>query len=123
MTASDASFQIRPVRESEHQALGEVTVQAYLEGGFLHGAKDSYAAELRKVAERTLTATVLVAMDGEQLIGGVTYAPPGSASSQWGSNPVGFDPVGICASEIYSRSPMKRRYSEKTWLTSVSVIP
>lgn len=71
-------FEIRPVRESEHAALGGITARAYLEGGFLTGENDYYAAELRDVAGRAAKAEVLAAVDGEHVLGGVTFALPGS---------------------------------------------
>ncbi len=74
---SSPAFTIRPVRESEHASLGEITVRAYLEGGFLHGPDDYYAAHLRDVAARAATAEVLVAADAERLLGGVTLVLAG----------------------------------------------
>jgi len=67
---------IRPVRPDEHQALGDLTVAAYVA---IHPAvveEDDYASELRDVAGRVAGAEVLVAVDdGGSVLGGVTYVP------------------------------------------------
>lgn len=72
---------IRPVRPEEHEALGRLTADAYLGDGLLDfDAGDPYLSELRAVGRRVAGAEVLVAVsaDGERLLGGVTYAAPGS---------------------------------------------
>ncbi|MCC3761656.1 GNAT family N-acetyltransferase [Glycomyces sp. TRM65418] len=71
--------QIRPALPAEYAALGELTVRSYLDGGFLLGGLDDpYTPKLRDVAHRAANALVLVAVDGERLLGGVTLAFPGS---------------------------------------------
>jgi ribosomal protein S18 acetylase RimI-like enzyme len=81
----NSGFQIRPVLPAEHGALGELTVRSYLEGGFLFGGlDDAYAPSLRDVAKRASTAHVLVAVDGDRLLGGVTLAFPGSPLAELG---------------------------------------
>jgi ribosomal protein S18 acetylase RimI-like enzyme len=78
-------FQIRPVLAAEHEALGEISVRSYLEGGLLlNGLGDDYAAHLRDVAVRAGSATVLVAVDDREstLLGGVTVAFCGSPMAQ-----------------------------------------
>ena len=66
---------IRPVREDETTAVGELTVRAYeaLPGAVLGG----YAVELRDVAERAAAVAVLVAVDDDtgEILGNVTYVP------------------------------------------------
>lgn len=71
---------IRPVRAEEHEALGEMTAQAYLGDGLLDfGADDPYLEQLRAVGRRAAEALVLAAVDADgELLGGVTYVPPGS---------------------------------------------
>lgn len=84
---SDSAFQIRPVLPSEHDALGDLTVDSYLKGGFLIGGlDDGYTPHLRDVAHRAANATVLVAVDGERLLGGVTLAFPGSPLMELGGD-------------------------------------
>lgn len=80
--SSSPEFTIRPVRESEHAVLGGVTVDAYLRDGFLHGPDDPYADFLRDVGSRIDGAEVLVAAEGERVLGGVTLVPPGSPLAQ-----------------------------------------
>jgi ribosomal protein S18 acetylase RimI-like enzyme len=78
-------FQIRPVLPAEHEELGALTVRAYLDGGFLIGGPDdTYAPQLRDVAHRAAAAHVLVAVDGDRLLGGVTLAFPGSPLAELG---------------------------------------
>ncbi|MFJ8534605.1 GNAT family N-acetyltransferase [Streptomyces sp. NPDC093591] len=69
---------IRQVEPGEYQALGEITAQAYLQDGLLDfGESDEYLGELRNVAKRAAAAEVLVAADGDRLLGGVTFVPSG----------------------------------------------
>jgi ribosomal protein S18 acetylase RimI-like enzyme len=82
---SDTAFQIRSVLPAEHDALGELTVRSYHEGGFLIGGLDDpYTPHLRDVAHRAAGAHVLVAVDGGVLLGGVTLAFPGSPLAELG---------------------------------------
>lgn len=72
---------VRPARPAEYDAIGELTVAVYgsLDGGTLH---PEYAAILRRTAERAATAEVLVAVQGDALLGSVTYVPgPGPQAS------------------------------------------
>ncbi|CAM5473945.1 hypothetical protein STAFG_5357 [Streptomyces afghaniensis 772] len=69
---------IRRVKPTEYDALGEITAQAYLKDGLLDfGESDWYLGELKDVAKRAAAADVLVAIQGEQLLGGVTFVPAG----------------------------------------------
>ncbi|MFE2418330.1 GNAT family N-acetyltransferase [Streptomyces hokutonensis] len=69
---------IRQVAPAEYDTLGEITAQAYLQDGLLDfGESDWYLGELRDVAKRAAAAEVLVALDGEQVLGGVTFVPSG----------------------------------------------
>ncbi|MEW1774012.1 GNAT family N-acetyltransferase [Streptomyces sp. NPDC086777] len=67
---------IREVEPAEYDTLGDITAEAYLQDGLLDfGESDSYLTELRDVAKRAAAATVLVAVAGDTLLGGVTFAP------------------------------------------------
>lgn len=79
-------FQIRAVRAEEHAALGDLTVDSYLDGGFLlSGLDDPYTPRLRDVAHRAASAHVLVAADGDgALLGGITLAFHGSPMCELG---------------------------------------
>jgi GNAT superfamily N-acetyltransferase len=72
-SAYPVTIEIRPVRAVEHQALAALTVEAYraLDGGDL----GDYADELADVGTRAGAAHVLVAVDGERVVGGVTFVP------------------------------------------------
>jgi len=69
---------VRPAREAEYEALGDLTVAAYLAvPDAPHEATAGYAKELRDVVGRVdAGAEVMVAVTAEgQLVGGVTYVP------------------------------------------------
>jgi ribosomal protein S18 acetylase RimI-like enzyme len=70
---------IRPAREDELQAIGELTVAAYAE--WLDGERDPYADHLRNAAARFHGAELLLAADEDDrtLLGTVTLCPPGSS--------------------------------------------
>ncbi|MFI6942266.1 GNAT family N-acetyltransferase [Streptomyces sp. NPDC050418] len=76
-------FTIRPALPGEYEALGDLTVHVYLADGLLdYGEDDPYIPTLRDVAGRAATSDVLVAVDGEQLLGGVTFARYGTPQAQ-----------------------------------------
>ncbi|MFE5818297.1 GNAT family N-acetyltransferase [Streptomyces sp. NPDC056479] len=69
---------IRQVHPGEYDALGEITAQAYLQDDLLDfGESDSYLGELKDVAGRAAAAEVLVAVEDDRLLGGVTFVPCG----------------------------------------------
>lgn len=69
-------FEIRPAEPTEYEELGEITAQAYLQDDLLtFGESDWYLGELRNVAKRAAAAEVLVAVDHNHLLGGVTFVP------------------------------------------------
>ncbi|MQA83974.1 MAG: GNAT family N-acetyltransferase [Streptosporangiales bacterium] len=70
-------FVVRSARRAEHETVGELTVEAYVADGLL--TKDStYVHELRDAAARARHAELLVAADGERVLGTVTYCPGGT---------------------------------------------
>jgi ribosomal protein S18 acetylase RimI-like enzyme len=72
------TFQIRAALPHELAAVGELTVRAYADDGFLHLGSD-YADVLRDAASRSEKAELWVAVaDDGRLLGSVTYCPPGS---------------------------------------------
>ncbi|MFY1678727.1 MULTISPECIES: GNAT family N-acetyltransferase [unclassified Streptomyces] len=74
---------IRRASPAEHLALGEITTQAYLVDGHLDfGSEDPYLSKLRDVAGRADSAEVLVAVDGAELLGGVTLALAGGPMAE-----------------------------------------
>ncbi|WP_128379523.1 GNAT family N-acetyltransferase [Streptomyces cavernae] len=69
---------IRPASPDEYDLLGEITAQAYLRDGLLDfGESDAYLGELRDVAKRAGAAEVLVAVEHDHVLGGVTFVPSG----------------------------------------------
>ncbi|HZF92664.1 GNAT family N-acetyltransferase [Streptomyces sp.] len=69
---------IRPIAPAEYGTLAEITAQAYLQDGLLDfGESDGYLAELRNVATRAAAAEVLVAVEHDRVLGGVTFVPSG----------------------------------------------
>ncbi|MEV6173174.1 GNAT family N-acetyltransferase [Streptomyces sp. NPDC051954] len=67
---------IRRARPAEYETLGDITAQAYLQDGLLtFGENDWYLGELKDVAKRAAAADVLVAIQGDRLLGGVTFVP------------------------------------------------
>ncbi|MCJ1678065.1 GNAT family N-acetyltransferase [Streptomyces sp. APSN-46.1] len=74
-------IKIRAAVPAEYEELGEITARVYLGDGLLaYGEDDPYLSRLRDVAGRAAVCEILVAVahDG-RLIGGVAFAPPGSA--------------------------------------------
>ena len=61
------------MRDDEMDELGELTVDAYRALGM--PLPDSYEAELRDVRTRAAAAEVIVAVDEDGLLGGVTFVP------------------------------------------------
>jgi ribosomal protein S18 acetylase RimI-like enzyme len=82
---------VRRVRPDEHAAVGALTVAGYDADGYLQrpdGTYDhEYAAWIGDVAGRADDSEVLVAVDGERLVGTVTWCPYGSASAQLARRP------------------------------------
>ncbi|MFG2112624.1 GNAT family N-acetyltransferase [Streptomyces sp. NPDC048718] len=72
-------FTIRAARPEDYERLGEITVRAYRDDGFLaFGEADGYTDLLRDVAGRAAEAEVLVAVDAaETVLGGVTFTTGG----------------------------------------------
>jgi ribosomal protein S18 acetylase RimI-like enzyme len=66
-------IEIREARSEEHAAAGEVSVAAY--AAFYGPNLGTYEEALRDVPARSRSAVVLVALDGSDLVGTVTYVP------------------------------------------------
>lgn len=77
---------IRLAEPADFEAVGALTVAAYVDDGFVH-AEDSYVANLRDCERRAREAQLWVAVsqfDG-QLLGTVTYCPLGSPWRELGT--------------------------------------
>jgi GNAT superfamily N-acetyltransferase len=70
-------IELRPAREDEYAAVGELTVDGYVHDGFL-GRDDDYAEHLADAAQRATQAELIVAVSDDELLGTVTFCPPGS---------------------------------------------
>ncbi len=77
---ADSALVIRPARPDEHEAVGDLVLSAYVDGGALDGDA-GYAAHLRDVAGRAGEHPVLVAERDGVLVGTVTLTPPGTPQS------------------------------------------
>ncbi len=69
-------LELRRIRPDELAAAGDVCVAAY--EPFLTGGEDDYRERLHDVTTRDAQAEVWVAVEGDRLLGNVTYCPPGS---------------------------------------------
>ena len=69
--------EIRAARPDELDAVAELVVRAYVGGGLV-AADSTYIHELRDTATRARQAELLVAVDGDRLLGTVTFCPHGS---------------------------------------------
>ena len=69
-------MELRLARPDELDAVGEITLAAYED--FTTGTEDFYREHLRDAARRAREAELWVASDGDELLGTVTYCPPGS---------------------------------------------
>ena len=81
-------MEIRLVRDEELAEVGRLTAEVYLGDGFL-AEGDAYVAELVDTARRARDAEVWVAVDGDRLLGSVTFTPVGSAYREIGHNDEG----------------------------------
>ena len=74
--ASD--LQVRAARPAEYAAVTEITVAAYVDGGYIPPAAD-YVSELGDTAARAGGAEIWVATDADRrVLGSVTWCPSGS---------------------------------------------
>ncbi|MET8133528.1 MULTISPECIES: GNAT family N-acetyltransferase [unclassified Streptomyces] len=70
---------IRRARPEEYPTVGEIAARAYLGDGLLDfGESDAYLEKLRDVAGRAAVADVLVAVEGDRVLGSVTFVADGS---------------------------------------------
>jgi GNAT superfamily N-acetyltransferase len=69
-------MELRLARPDELDAVGEITLAAYED--FTTGTEDFYRQHLRDAARRAREAELWVAVDGDAVLGTVTYCPPDS---------------------------------------------
>lgn len=82
---------VRPARPDELERAGAVTVAGYEADGHLvrpdGGYDDVYASRLADATTRARDSVVLVAVDGDELVGTATWCPPGSSWRELGDGP------------------------------------
>lgn len=71
-------LEVRLATPDEYEAVGQITLDAYVADGFLTPG-DGYAAHLRNAADRADKAELFVAAAGGEVLGTVTFCPPGSS--------------------------------------------
>ena len=76
-----STLTIRTATPAELPELGRLTVTAYSSAGDLP-ADDPYLLHLADPASRSDGCDLLVAADGERLVGGVTFVHPGSPNAE-----------------------------------------
>jgi ribosomal protein S18 acetylase RimI-like enzyme len=67
----DVDLLVRPIAPHEYDAVAALTVAVYRDEGY---SSADYEPQLRDVGSRAATATVLVALDGDTVVGAVTVA-------------------------------------------------
>lgn len=82
----ESELRVRIAREDEYAAAGDLTVAGYEADGYLvrldGSYDDDYAGWLADTAPRGRDSVLLVAVEGDKLLGTVTWCPPGSPSRQ-----------------------------------------
>ena len=77
-----SDFQLRPALPDEADAVGALTVAGYDADGYLVNADGNYDHEyaewLADGVARARDGVLMVAADGDELLGTVTWCPPGS---------------------------------------------
>ncbi|MEB3366749.1 GNAT family N-acetyltransferase [Saccharopolyspora mangrovi] len=70
---------IRAALPAEHEVVGEIAAKAYADAG---NAPEYYLSVLRDAADRAANAELLVALDGDRLVGTVTVVRPGDSYAE-----------------------------------------
>ncbi|MTE13084.1 GNAT family N-acetyltransferase [Nocardia sp. CT2-14] len=76
MREGDA-VEIRDARAGDFAAIGELTVEVYVGEGHVN-PRSPYIAQLADTATRAASAEILVAVRGDELLGSLTMARPGT---------------------------------------------
>ena len=88
-------FTVRLATEADLEAVGQITVSAYCDDGFI-APDDEYVVELADAARRAREAEVWVAGDSTGVLGSVTFCAPGSAFAELSRNNEGeFRMLGV----------------------------
>lgn len=85
-TRRGSDIEVRIARQDEYAAVGALTVAGYAADGYLvtpdGSYDDDYAGWLADTAPRGRDSVLLVAVEGDELLGTVTWCPPGSPDRQ-----------------------------------------
>jgi GNAT superfamily N-acetyltransferase len=73
---------VRPAHPDEWEAVGRITVAAYLADNHIESRTGGYADVLADAATRAVEAELLVALSGREVLGTVTIVRPGSSWSE-----------------------------------------
>lgn len=117
MSAKLSNVEIRLIRPDEHDDLGRLTVAAYraIDDGESIEVEGGYEDELAAVSRRAAVAEVLVAVDGDELLGGITLVPPGP-------NPMAEHSVeGAASIRMLAVAPAARRRGIARLLTEAAL--
>lgn len=76
-----SALAVRPIEPGDHAEISRLTVEAYRADGQLEQAP-GYVEVLADVAGRAAQADVLVAVDGDRVLGAVTFTLPGGAYAE-----------------------------------------
>ena len=88
-TPAASRVEVRPATSADLSAAGDVTVAGYRADGFLDdptGVEEGYADRLRDTAHRAEQADLVVAVDGDEVLGTVTWCPEGSPYRELGTS-------------------------------------
>jgi ribosomal protein S18 acetylase RimI-like enzyme len=73
---------IRPAHPDEWEEAGRITVAAYLADGYIDSHAGGYADQLANASTRATEAELLVAVDGDAVLGTVTVVHPDTPWSE-----------------------------------------
>jgi GNAT superfamily N-acetyltransferase len=83
LASESGTPEIRRVRPEELEEVGRLTAEVYVGEGFIPEG-DDYVRELVDTPRRAREAEIWVAVEGDQLLGSVTFCPVGSAYREVG---------------------------------------
>lgn len=107
-----SDIDIRLAAEPEHSAVGELTLAAYV----ADAPVGSYADVLRDAAARAAVGELLVAVDGDHLVGTATLIPP-AAPVEWRET----TPAGAATLRMVAVPPAERGRGIATALTQACI--
>ncbi|HQY32862.1 GNAT family N-acetyltransferase [Actinotalea sp.] len=124
------SVVVRPALPDDLGRVGALTAHAYLADDLL-AHDDDYLHELRDAARRADEATVLVAVEGDHVLGSITLAAPGSpfaeiaAPDEWELRMLAVDPAarGRGVGELLLRAAIESGLADGASAVILSTLP